>query len=125
MKTPIRILAIIGAIWSLVVSFSLLVLGAAFSLTDMFNGPHTGVMIGTVLLELWLLFALYRAYSQKSGAIALLILWIPAAALQTTKPFTVGGWLESIALTGLVMAPITLLIIIEAVRQLRSSGPQP
>ena len=62
MAKIIRILIVFGEICSLLASGFLWLMGAAFSLTDRFNGPHTTVMTAIVLVEVGLLCLFAQAY---------------------------------------------------------------
>lgn len=58
----LRVVVILGALGSVLVTAALLLIGAAFSLTDRFNGPHTQTLAGIVLVEMCLLILLWRVY---------------------------------------------------------------
>jgi hypothetical protein len=58
----LRVVIILGALGSLLMTTALLLIGAAFSLTDRFNGPHTRTLAGIILGEMCLLAVLWRVY---------------------------------------------------------------
>ena len=58
----IRIAAVLVAFLSLLVTGALWLIGSAFSLTDRFNGPHTGTLAVIGLLEICLLVVLTQVY---------------------------------------------------------------
>ena len=60
--TILRVVVILAAVGSMLITTVLLLMGAAFSLTDRFNGPHTRTMAGIILGEIGLLVILWRVY---------------------------------------------------------------
>jgi hypothetical protein len=112
----LRVLVFLAALWSLVPTGVLVVWGIALSrMADLFNGPHTVVILIICGLETALLFILYHAYRLQAWTSLGLLGWFILTSALAAKPFTLPDWLDCLGLLLIVMLPVTIVMILLAV----------
>jgi len=116
MTKLIRTTAILGAIWSVLITLALCLFGILMGMTDRFNGPHTLVFLAIGLTEFALLFALLQAYKLRPAAGSLLLAWFAMAAL-LTRPSGVADWFDCLLLLLVCLAPVTVTMILSFINQ--------
>jgi len=116
MTKLIRTMAILGAIWSVLITLALCLFGILMGMTDRFNGPHTLVFLAIGLSEFALLFALRQAYRLRTTAGPLLLGWFAVAAL-LTHPSGIADWFECSMLLLVCLAPVTVTMILSFVNR--------
>jgi len=123
MTKLIRTIAVLGAVWSLLVTFAICLFGLLMGMTDRFNGPHTLAFLIIGLAELALLFALIQAYKFHRTAGPLLFSWFVIAAGLLSWPSGIAGWFDSVILFLVILAPVTLTMILSMLNGY-SRGPK-
>jgi hypothetical protein len=118
-------MAVLGALWSLLVTGVYWISAGAFSLTDRFNGPQTPVLIVISLLEAVLLLALIQAYRLRSWLWAVLLLWFVVASGLLAHPSTPRNWLTSGAFLFVLLAPVSVTMLLLLRHQFAPRPPVP
>ncbi|MCW3052084.1 MAG: hypothetical protein JWN14_1254 [Chthonomonadales bacterium] len=113
MAIMIRIAAVLGAIWSMIVLGVLAALGTLITFFDMNSRTHTNMyVLICVGLEITLLGALWQAGKLRLLAAPVIWLWFVAFSALINFPFNLRAWPDHLWGALSYMWPVTLTLLL-------------
>lgn len=111
MAIVIRVMAILGALWTSLVLGLTATLGTLVTFTDWFDPTHVREFVGVVVgLELFLLFVLWHAGKLRLAAAPGLILWFVVLSALINYPGNLSNGLAVLGNMMIFFLPVTLTL---------------
>ncbi|MCW3052516.1 MAG: hypothetical protein JWN14_1686 [Chthonomonadales bacterium] len=113
MAIILRIAAVLGAIWSLIVMGLIVSIGSLISFLGFVNRTHSATFLFLAVgLEIVLLFALWHAGKLCLWAAPVILFWFVAFSALINNPFVLSEWPHHFLGTLNYFLPITLTMLV-------------